>query len=87
MVNHCANPACHKPLHYLREGKVFLFSKNKNSDPTGKSPQRLEHFWLCGNCSKVFTLVMDGNNALQILQTKRGRHRQPIPAASYAPAS
>lgn len=85
MVNHCANPACHKSLHYLRDGKVFLFSKGKNSD-SGKSPQRLEHFWLCGACAKVFTLSMDGNNSIQLLPAKRSRRGQ-VPGSSYAPVS
>ena len=25
MVNQCANPSCAKPLHYLREGRIFVF--------------------------------------------------------------
>ena len=25
MVNQCANPKCGKPLHYLREGRIFVF--------------------------------------------------------------
>jgi hypothetical protein len=25
MMNHCANPQCAKPLHYLREGRIFVF--------------------------------------------------------------
>ena len=25
MVNNCANSGCGKPLHYLREGRIFIF--------------------------------------------------------------
>ena len=25
MVNHCSNPQCAKPLHYLRDGRIFVF--------------------------------------------------------------
>lgn len=29
MVNHCANPQCCKPFHYLRDGRVYLFNMSK----------------------------------------------------------
>ena len=59
MVNNCANPECAKPLHYLREGRVFVFEmSNKVTDiGTGeKRSRRLEHFWLCGECSPQFEI-------------------------------
>ncbi len=85
MVNHCANPICHKPLHYLREGKVFLFSR-KNA-PGDKSPHQLEHFWLCGICAKEWTLTMEGGG-VKLLPTRRKRHsRTGYAVASAAPAS
>lgn len=50
MVNRCANPECAKPLHYLREGRVFVFDAESGS----KSQIHLmEHYWLCGACSKT----------------------------------
>lgn len=53
MVNKCANPKCAKPLHYLREGRVFVFDAERDSD----SPiHRMEHFWLCGVCSQTMSL-------------------------------
>lgn len=54
MVNHCANPKCSKPLHYLREGRIFVFEAN---DKDGEAPiRRMEHFWLCGECSQTLRL-------------------------------
>lgn len=85
MVSHCANPVCHKPLHYLREGKVFLFSKKSASGDA--LPHRLEHFWLCGICAKEWTLTMDGD-AMKLVQTRRKRRlRSGYAVASAAPAS
>ena len=85
MVNHCANPVCHKPLHYLREGKVFLFSKKNGSGDD--LPHKLEHFWLCGICAREWTLTMDGDKT-KLVQTKRKRHsRVGYAVASAAPAS
>ncbi len=86
MVNHCANPICHKPLHYLREGKVFLFShENAARDP--KLPQRMEHYWLCGICCKEWTLIADGKEGVKLLRTRRKRFRASYAVASAAPAS
>lgn len=81
MVNNCANPACKKPLHYLREGKVFLFSQKETTSNGGKVPQRLEHFWLCGECAKFWTLVMDNDRSVQVIAGARRERRTKIPAA------
>jgi hypothetical protein len=52
MVSNCANPECGKPLHYLRDGKIFQlhFRSADNKNVT----KRVEHFWLCGDCSVVY---------------------------------
>ena len=75
MLSHCANPDCNKPLHYLREGKVFLFSrKGKNSMKQNSNPfQLLEHYWLCGKCAREWTLTMDGDLGVQLAVKKRAR--------------
>jgi hypothetical protein len=57
MVNHCANPHCCKPLHYLREGRIYVFEVGGAPGLDGeRSARRLEHFWLCGSCSESFSL-------------------------------
>jgi hypothetical protein len=52
VVDRCANPECGKPLLYLREGSVYCFEEvdlgNGSGDPSG---HRLNHYWLCGECS------------------------------------
>jgi hypothetical protein len=76
MVNYCANPNCHKELHYLREGKIFLFSGKLSK---GKSNAfALEHFWLCGDCAKDWTLAMDGEHGIQLLEKKRRQFRAKL---------
>jgi len=52
MVSHCANPDCRRELHYLREGKIYQFVLSPKT-----SSKRLEHFWLCGECSKNMKLI------------------------------
>jgi hypothetical protein len=53
MLDHCANPKCAKPLRYLREGRIFVFdSLSSMPDSGAKRAHRLEHYWLCGDCSQ-----------------------------------
>jgi uncharacterized protein YcsI (UPF0317 family) len=67
MVNQCANPKCGKPLHYLREGRIFVFDlpdPNVAFPAPGGRARRLQHFWLCGQCSE--TMVMEQTSDMQI---------------------
>ena len=62
MLDHCANPKCAKPLHYLREGRIFVFdSRPPVSDDSPRQVFRLEHYWLCGNCAKTLVLEKTGS--------------------------
>ena len=85
MVSHCANPQCLKPLHYLREGKVFLFT-GRNTSKWKSTLPRLEHYWLCGACAKEWTLMIDEENGVQLLERKRRRARTALVAPSAVPA-
>jgi hypothetical protein len=67
MVNVCANPDCGKPLHYLREGKIFVF-QIPNPGASDEIPRHLEHFWLCGDCSGSRTLVQDSTGAVRSIR-------------------
>jgi hypothetical protein len=56
MVSHCANPKCAKPLHYLREGRIFVFDVTNEAGTSGKHSRRMEHYWLCGLCSQSMAM-------------------------------
>ena len=72
MVNRCANSKCHKPLHYLREGRIFVFDlPDPNVPVPGGRARRLQHFWLCGPCSE--TMVMEQTNDMQIRVAVKAR--------------
>ncbi len=73
MVSHCANPNCKKPLHYLREGKVFLFSRKNSSKDSSDSLQLMEHYWLCGECARRWTLTMEDDRGVHLSEKKRHR--------------
>lgn len=75
MVNNCANPKCAKPLHYLREGRIFVFDAEIDSD---KPIHRMEHFWLCGACSQTMRLEKTVQG-VQIVMKAGLRVRYPMP--------
>jgi len=78
MVNHCANPGCGKPLHYLREGRIYVFDTSVGSPtPPGEKRERhLEHWWLCGDCAQSLMLVQDPQGWIRVL-TKPAAIREP----------
>jgi hypothetical protein len=80
MVNNCANPACAKPLHYLREGRVFVFDmSDTTSVEHGRRTRHLEHFWLCGSCSQAFQLER-GADGVKLLPRPAMRIMKVMPA-------
>jgi predicted sulfurtransferase len=57
MLKSCANPQCAKPLHYLRDGRIFVFDAvSAVDDGDVTKAHRMEHYWLCGDCSKTLML-------------------------------
>jgi hypothetical protein len=68
MVNYCANPGCGKPLHYLRDGRIYVFDASIGSTaPGAKRERRLEHYWLCGPCAEILILIQDAQGWVRIL--------------------
>ncbi len=73
MVNNCANPTCNKPLHYLRDGRVFVFEvAGARLGPDGKRGRHLEHYWLCGDCSPSMVVVYSPEAGV-LVRSKAGR--------------
>lgn len=58
MISRCANPACHIALDYL-QGQFFRFHKAHAPDEKPPNTHSVQHFWLCGKCSRVHTLVYE----------------------------
>lgn len=87
MVSHCANPKCAKPLHYLREGRIFVFDVQSGvADKNGKLSRRMEHYWLCGSCSQ--TLAMEqSRDGVRVVPRLRNRVQSEIAMARSAMAS
>jgi hypothetical protein len=85
MLSHCANPQCSTPFLRLRQGKLFLVGTD-NSTQSRKLrsqaasrvhlQQRVERYWLCDQCSRVWTLVHDRNQGIALVPL-----RQPAASA------
>lgn len=68
MVNNCANPGCGKPLHYLREGRIYIFDASASAaEPGAKRLRHLEHFWLCGVCVEAMMLIQDAAGGVRVV--------------------
>ncbi len=67
MVNNCANPKCNKPLHYLRDGRIFVFEMTgARTGPDGKRLRHLQHYWLCGDCSVSMVVEPEGDAGVAV---------------------
>lgn len=89
MLSRCANSQCGKPFLRLRDGKLFLVETDrltKSGEPAvppfvrARQPQRcVEHYWLCDDCAKAWTLVYDRDRGITLTPLAR-------PAASAVAA-
>src|SRR3954470_8284530 len=82
MVSNCANPKCSKPLVYLREGRIFVFDvplQRLPEEGTGRGSHRLEHFWLCGECSQTMILQQAGDRSIQLIPRRVPREARRTP--------
>ena len=83
MVGLCVNPECGRELHYLRDGRVYLFQV-----ATQSGTMRPEHFWLCGTCSATMKLDLSPAGEVKLLPLpEENPHRigfayPPFPRAS-----
>lgn len=63
MISRCANPACPAGFDH-REGQLFRFPKRAQDQPT--NTHSVQHFWLCGNCSKLYSLEYIENQGVAL---------------------
>lgn len=90
MLSRCANVQCCKPFLKLRDGKLFLVETDRVTKPgepavppfvRARQQQRcVEHYWLCDECAKQWTLIYDRERGVALAPLRR-------PAASIAAAA
>ena len=59
MLNQCLNPACSAMFRYLYEGRIFTVERFVTSAAGLKTNRKIEHYWLCGQCSKAMKVVVE----------------------------
>ncbi len=94
MISRCANPACNKPFHYLRGGRLYRF----DGRTTAASPQAVANavytvspshmsvfFWLCQECSSKLLLRFDGSSVAVVPSQVFGCDRDTpvIPSGTF----
>ena len=89
MLSQCANTECGRPFLRLREGKLFLVETERLAKPgepaappfvRARQQQRsVDHYWLCDECAKKWTLIYDRNHGIALAPLRR-------PAVSVAAA-
>lgn len=91
MISTCANPACKKPFHYLRGGRLYRFDSpcpDSYSDDVAnavyatKANRCAVFFWLCSECSSKLSLKFNGRevSVMPLKAPFRGNARHPIVA-------
>jgi len=53
MFANCSNPDCRALFDY-REGRLIRLCKPKFDGRISANESRIEHFWLCESCSKLY---------------------------------
>lgn len=92
MLSRCANAQCSKPFLKLREGKLFLVETERLTKPgesavppfvRARQQQRcVEHYWLCDDCAKHWTLVYDRERGIALAALHRPAASIPAAAAT-----
>lgn len=66
MLNRCLNPNCSALFRYLYEGRIFTVERFVTSANGDKTERQLEHYWLCGRCSKSMKVVVENGVATTV---------------------
>lgn len=98
MLSRCANSQCGKPFLKLREGKLFIVETEdtmmaaESSAPLSSRPRpaqrRVDHYWLCEDCTLVWTLIYTRESGVALAPLQRPAVGVPAtaPAARHGAA-
>ena len=85
MVTACANPACNRPFHYLRGGRLYRFDLRSpqfrgggvsNAISEATHDRTTLFFWLCKQCSTSFSLRFEPDTGITVVPLTRRREAQ-----------
>ena len=84
MLSKCANPECEMPFDY-RQGRFFRFHKEQNAGEAPVNHHSVQHFWLCGACTKNYTLAYRRSEGVVMQIRAREPEVEPERAEPMAP--
>lgn len=67
MLAKCVNPACSRPLHYLRDGRIYHVERGESPGDGARQSHNVEHFWLCGSCCRSMTVLFDPKQGVRVV--------------------
>ena len=63
MLSSCLNPSCNASFRYLYDGRIFAVESFVASADGLTAERIIEHYWLCGPCSKLMKVVVENGVA------------------------
>jgi hypothetical protein len=76
MISRCANPDCHAPFD-AHCGRFFRFHRPHAPNEKPANHHSVCHFWLCQECSKIYTLENRGKG-VQICRRLSHSNREGV---------
>ena len=74
MLSNCLNPGCKALFRYLSNGRIFTVERSAPSSNGLNRERAIEHFWLCGPCSRSLKVVVENGVATTV-----PLHSEPMP--------
>lgn len=82
MLDKCANSECSMPFDY-KQGRYFCFRRVCAVNETPANMHSVQHFWLCGRCSRTHTLQYHKDHRAAIRPRLVLRHAITKPGDMY----
>jgi len=92
MLHKCANTSCSNPFRRLREAKLFqveteYFSpielQKAHMSRSGRPMHRIEHYWLCNECSSFLTLTFEKGRGMITIPLPGSAGKKTVRALNF----
>jgi hypothetical protein len=80
MLNKCANPDC--SVSSWEDARFYRFHLRAEPNQPPANPHSVQHFWLCRNCSALYTLEHHQQRVLIRPRFGLGPARPPVRAVT-----